>query len=127
MCNNIVTLPFLLHDPPAPHNPFYSANCVGMFKQSRLLVHRQHERNAWCNNYKSDVMYYKHIQEHHIYVQALRMWFFENIPTETKLTICIVTCLMTQRQGFSRLLFLSFHCVLNVICSFLGNSPASEF
>jgi len=24
-------------------------------------------------------------------------------------------------------LVLSFHCVLNVICSFLGNSPASEF
>jgi hypothetical protein len=87
-----------------PHVPCYSANWEGMFMESRLLVHRQHERNAWCNNYKSDVTNSKNIQEHHIYVQALRMWFFENIPTETKLTICTAPCLMAQWQSFSRLL-----------------------
>ena len=36
---------------------------------------------------------------------------------------CLVLCL---KQG-TTFLFLSFRCVLNVICSFLGNSPASEF
>ena len=32
-----------------------------------------------------------------------------------------------QRHSFFTFLFLSFRRVLNVICSFLGNSPASEF
>jgi len=35
--------------------------------------------------------------------------------------------LCRRDKAYHAYLFLSFHRVLNVICSFLGNSPASEF
>ena len=99
-------------DPPSPNTPDV---LNGQWADSSVKVSQQHKASSWLT-WQNDL-------SESTTLSATSSKVIDKHTGMTQFCVRLITCKPFHKSFF----FLSFRRVLNVICSFLGNSPASEF